>query len=178
MWTKTQSALIGVRRAPAFHAKTRETLVLIHHRLCHFLTAGQKNFRGMQEAGGILIGNFRGPHVEILDWTVPGPEDQRTFSSFVKQDASHQEAATAAWVSSSSTNTYVGEWHSHPYGGPLPSTVDKVTWKSVSTRLKTPCVFIIVAPAGWGVFLLNGRQSPAVVKLSRVEQGETGVVFG
>lgn len=84
-----------------------------------------------------------------------------------------------AWERSRKTCTYVGEWHTHPFGDPHPSLLDRSTWRSVANRIKAPCVFVIVSPAGWKVFRVTSFLKPAKsAKLTPIENGEKGMVFG
>lgn len=130
------------------------------------------------ERGGILIGSYRGPHMEVANYTEPGPRDILGRSSFKRVDGHHQRAATDAWRRSNNTATYVGEWHSHPSGAPHPSGLDRQTWQAVVARLNTPCLFVIVSPTGWQVFRILGTKPLAdVVPLTRIEQGTTGIVY-
>lgn len=131
-----------------------------------------------RERGGVLIGSYRGPHIEVTDCTEPGSKDLARLSSFTRVDEHHQLAATNAWRRSNNTATYVGEWHSHPSGPPHPSGLDRKTWKTVVARLSTPCLFVIVSPTGWQVFRILGVKPRAdVVSLTRVEHGAAGIVF-
>src|ERR1700730_6975363 len=66
------------------------------------------------EAGGVLLGRYRGPHIEIMNCTTPLPEDLRTRFSFVWQDKGHQKAAIKEWLESGGSINFVGEWHTHP----------------------------------------------------------------
>src|SRR5260370_32544279 len=75
------------------------------------------------EAGGLLLGRYRGPHVEILRCTAPMPGDVRTRFGFVRQDTGHQRAATAQWSESGGRINFVGEWHTHPELRPTPSWI-------------------------------------------------------
>lgn len=130
------------------------------------------------ERGGILIGSYRGPHIEVTDYTEPGPKDLAGLSSFTRVDGQHQLAATDAWRRSNNTTTYVGEWHSHPSGPPHPSDLDRQTWKAVIARLNTPCLFVIVSPTGWQTFRILGAKPRAdVVPLTCVEHGARGIVY-
>ena len=151
---------------------------LVHHRVCRFFDGVQGSCAGRPECGGILIGRYRGPHIEVTDWTEPGPADLATRSSFTRQDKRHQDAATAAWRESKHVATYVGEWHSHPSGQPRPSGIDRTVWRNVVSRLRTPCLFAIVSPDGWEAFrvtkLISGADATALV---RRENGRVGVVF-
>ncbi len=95
------------------------------------------------EAGGIFIGSHRGPHVEIAACTTPLPRDVRRPTSFDRKDAGHQAVALAAWQRSGGTDTYVGEWHTHPVDDPTPSALDLRTWRAVMSRVADPVVFLI-----------------------------------
>jgi len=82
-----------------------------------------------REAGGILIGAYRGDHIHVTSLTTPGEADKRTRISFHRQSSHHQKAALKAWVNSKKVNTWVGEWHTHPEDDPVPSTVDMESWR-------------------------------------------------
>ena len=96
------------------------------------------------EAGGIFIGSHRGPHIEITACTTPLPMDVRRPTVFDRKDLGHQAAALAAWKTSGGTDTYVGEWHTHPVDDPTPSARDLRTWRSILARGTDPVVFLIV----------------------------------
>lgn len=124
------------------------------------------------------MGSYRGPHIEVTNCTEPGPEDLATLSSFARVDDCHQRAATNAWLHSNQTATYVGEWHSHPFGQPNPSGIDRNTWRTVVARLKMPCLFVIVSPAGWRVFRILGSKPKAdAARLKKSDVGTVGLVF-
>lgn len=99
--------------------------------------------QGLKECGGILIGEYRGPHIAITEITMPGRSDESSFSRFIRVDASHQTSAMNAWLTSSQTQTYVGEWHTHPVGKAIPSSIDKNTWRAAVRRTGSPLLFII-----------------------------------
>src|ERR1700761_6135687 len=83
------------------------------------------------EAGGILLGSYRGPHIEIVACTEPGAEDRRLPPLFDRRDRCHQQTATRNWTESDGTITFVGEWHTHPQDVPGPSLIDLKTWEEV-----------------------------------------------
>ena len=151
---------------------------LFRHDVCRFFEGVRSACAARVERGGILIGSYRGPHIEVVDCTEPGAADEATLSSFTRQDRRHQHAATKAWRKSHRKQTYVGEWHSHPFGQPEPSEIDRRVWRSVVTKLKVPCLFVIVSPMGWRVFRLRRiRTVDDIVPLVESENGNTGVVF-
>src|SRR5258705_13163748 len=66
------------------------------------------------EAGGILLGSYRGPHVEILQCTTPMRKDARSRFGFVRRDPGHQRAAESAWRGSGRNVRFFGAWQTHP----------------------------------------------------------------
>lgn len=95
-----------------------------------------------REAGGILIGCYRGRDLELLDITVPMPRDVRGPFHFDRQDRGHQDAAMRAWRVSDRKDTMIGEWHTHPEPVPSPSDLDRQTWRTVAARVAPrPAVF-------------------------------------
>ena len=101
------------------------------------------------EAGGILIGQYRGPHVELVGCTLPLRGDVRTRFGFERGDAGHAARAKEAWERSGRVQTFVGEWHTHPEDHPMPSHVDLRTWDRLRVRLRDdPLVFMIFGRVG------------------------------
>jgi integrative and conjugative element protein (TIGR02256 family) len=103
-----------------------------------------------REAGGILIGAYRGPHVEIVACTTPMPKDRRLWNLFDRNDPGHRAQAMRHWRESGRTLTFVGEWHTHPEQVPTPSFIDRITWKRAGRRHNAgPLVFMIRGLSGW-----------------------------
>jgi integrative and conjugative element protein (TIGR02256 family) len=98
------------------------------------------------EAGGILLGSYRGAHIQVVACSQPLPHDRRTFALFDRRDYGHQRLAMNHWRESIWTRTFVGEWHTHPEIHPFPSLLDRHTWQKVARR----------NPAGSTVFLIKG----------------------
>lgn len=152
--------------------------VLIQHAACAALDNEMRRCAGQPEGGGVLLGHLRGEAIEVVAWTTPGPSDQRSLFSFERSDPRHQAAAHDAWVASGGTQTWVGEWHTHPYGDVLPSGIDLRTWRKHARKENRPMVFTLVVPGDWGVFLaLPGLLWPKVTKLELMERGATGCIF-
>jgi integrative and conjugative element protein (TIGR02256 family) len=54
---------------------------------------------------------------------------------------------TAAWVGAKRTSQYLGEWHTHPQGDPIPSNEDLSDWSRllrVTVCEHTGLFFVIV----------------------------------
>lgn len=100
--------------------------------------------QGKPEAGGILLGYRRGPHLHIVEATSPGPGDRGTPSRFWRNAASHQRRATQAWKESGRQLDYLGEWHTHPQRRPSPSVIDLAEWAKITAiDPGRPMVFLI-----------------------------------
>lgn len=103
------------------------------------------------EAGGLLLGLRRGPHIEIVRITSPLQGDIRTRTSFHRRDLGHFELADRLWMDSQYTVGYVGEWHTHPEPLPIPSSIDTAEWRRVMRIEKRSTIFLVVGTRNWFV---------------------------
>lgn len=103
------------------------------------------------EAGGLLLGLRRGPHIEIIRITTPLQNDIRTRRSFHRRDLGHFQLADQLWMESQHTIGYVGEWHTHPEPHPTPSFIDTSEWQRVMRTEKRSTIFLIVGISYWFV---------------------------
>lgn len=91
-----------------------------------------QNYKQMKlksrEAGGILIGAYRGDHIHITSLTIPGQLDKQTRTSFHRRSPHHQGSALKSWINSKRVSTWIGEWHTHPEDYPMPSIIDIESW--------------------------------------------------
>jgi integrative and conjugative element protein (TIGR02256 family) len=102
------------------------------------------------EAGGILLGSYRGAHIQIVACSQPLPRDRRALALFDRRDQGHQHFAMKHWQESGRTRTFVGEWHTHPEGRPSPSFLDRSTWREVARHnIAGSTVFLIKGCDGW-----------------------------
>jgi integrative and conjugative element protein (TIGR02256 family) len=124
----------------------------------------QRAERLPRETGGFLLGMRRGRHIEITHATVQGPEDEATNVSFERRDPGHKDRAVAIWEETNGIIGLVGDWHTHPFGPPIPSTTDRAAWRSLVSSIGHSAVGIILAEGSPGVFiapkgwLLSGAQ--------------------
>lgn len=152
--------------------------VLICHGVAEFLDNAATMSANAPESGGILIGRYRGPHIEITGHTTPAAEDISSYWAFIKQDPVHQEHALQAWKSSNGTDTDVGEWHTHPAGEPSPSGTDSKTWKRLVRKNRRRMVFVVAVSSAWALYAVD--PTPFGVRrhmLQFIENGGTGRVF-
>ncbi|MGL4234767.1 Mov34/MPN/PAD-1 family protein [Tabrizicola sp.] len=126
-----------------------QEFVLIEDAVMRTIAPYARPPENQREAGGILIGSYRGPHVEIVDCTVPLPADRRLRFLFDRKDRGHQAAALAAWRGNDERVTAVGEWHTHPEPFPTPSMLDRMTWSRQMKTASHPLIFLIVGYEGF-----------------------------
>ena len=76
------------------------------------------------ETGGILLGRvIKGAaHLHVTVAGDPGPQALHELQRFRRDLAHAQTLADHAWADHQAV--WVGEWHTHPKAGPLPSHVD------------------------------------------------------
>ena len=153
--------------------------VLIGSDVAEMIDRAARMCADQPETGGILLGSLRGPHLECTGFSQAGLNDQRGTFHFTRQDAIHQQIANAAWSRSNHTVTFIGEWHTHPMGNPIPSSIDTKSWCALTRRANHPMLFLIAAPSAWrGFLVLPGIFRSLVQPLSIREGGETGIVLG
>lgn len=100
------------------------------------------------EAGGLILGEVRGAHLNIVEATVPTAHDKRQRYFFERLPQGHAAIAQQIWRSSCGTVRYLGEWHTHPQDVPLPSGTDRSEWARMSYERKDKRPFLAVV-VGW-----------------------------
>jgi len=118
--------------------------VLVENGVVSALEAFRQREPSDREAGGILLGYRRGPHVHVTGFTPPFPADRRTRRSFDRKVEGHAEVAHRQWRASDEQIDYLGEWHSHPESDARPSSVDLREWSKLLRDRNSPLVFLIL----------------------------------
>ena len=109
------------------------------------------------EAGGILIGYRRPPHIQVVACTIPYRKDKRTRFEFIRRDPKHIAIARQHWRNSNGQAYYLGDWHTHPVKKPSPSFVDKYEWGKLNkSHIGPNLLFVIVGFNQWCVHY-NGK---------------------
>lgn len=95
--------------------------------------AGQSPWR---ETGGILIGYWTSAGDSVVTHaTGPGPRARRTLRA-VEIDGDHcQRELDAIYWGSGGALTFLGDWHTHPFGSLHPSQQDQSTLSGIATNL-------------------------------------------
>jgi integrative and conjugative element protein (TIGR02256 family) len=86
------------------------------------------------ETGGMLLGYEGVDPVEAVVTTLigPGPTAEHAFDSFVPDAHWQQAELEIVYAESGRVTTYLGDWHSHPDGGPSPGRKDRRTARRVA----------------------------------------------
>lgn len=117
------------------------------------------------EAGGVLIGEIRQRGLTVTASTPPQLSDTRSRYRFNRREAGHQQLVDGAWRASGGTQSYVGEWHSHPERQPTPSFVDKTGWAARSVCAGRSIVVVIVGQQGLYVGVQDGLRLVRLVEV-------------
>jgi integrative and conjugative element protein (TIGR02256 family) len=102
-----------------------------------------------RETGGILLGHGPNPAglIEVAHVGDPGPDAERRSDFFLRDLQHSRRLAAQAWLADGSD--WIGEWHTHPTGGPRPSPRDLRTYSQILTVTPALEVFLslILTPA-------------------------------
>ncbi|WP_157234604.1 Mov34/MPN/PAD-1 family protein [Teredinibacter turnerae] len=127
-------------------------ILLIEEHAMLIIDSFKQNTLKDTESAGILIGEYRGKHIRVVDATKPSLLDRSTRVSFDRRSPHHQRAALSAWRTSGKIQTWIGEWHTHPENHPTPSQKDINCWKeSLPSR---PMVLLIQGRASYWLGIL------------------------
>jgi integrative and conjugative element protein (TIGR02256 family) len=132
-----------------------------------------------KETGGILLGFDATPTAPLTITLAgdPGPRAVRSPTRF-RRDLEHAQAlADAAWAQDGSL--WVGDWHTHPAGHPVPSRTDLSGYRgALHTEALPVFLSIIISPDGsaqdlssWSVPEIRAW----VVHLDSIEEAELTV---
>lgn len=91
------------------------------------------------EVGGVLAGYWNGEHVVITDHVGPGTSAVHKTVTFLPDHNYHVSEIRRIYESSSGRDTYLGDWHSHPYGPARLSPLDKRTLRSIAYASEAQC---------------------------------------
>ncbi len=138
----------------------RRRLVVIEPAVLKVFVKFHQGYFWQPESGGILLGKRRGKHIEVLLATEPMVNDIRSQFFFQREVEGHAAAAVDAWRAGNYLVDYVGEWHTHPQGIPIPSGIDRAEWHKLSAGRSNdiPLIAVVVGTQALHVeFLTNQR---------------------
>lgn len=127
------------------------------------------------ETGGVLIG-YWGNYWEAVVTEVigPGPEAIHKKRSFVPDHIYHEHEIEKSYSKSGRTETYLGDWHTHPKTNAYLSSQDKSTIYRIAdheeARLEKPLMIILgTRPFGLSAWIHYYSQSLLLSRRKIVE---------
>lgn len=121
-----------------------------------------------REIGGILIGIYDTKYgcLRLTDMSFPQSGDQQSRFRFNRKSDGHQELMDHLWESSDHTKAYLGEWHTHDQDTPIPSIVDRRTWKRISKRNNNfeECYFMIIGRKDYFIWTVSDEKIIEVIR--------------
>ena len=118
------------------------------------LIMGEANRHFPRETGGILLGQGLPPNKSLVTHIIgAGPLARHRKSTF-EPDYQFQEAEiTKIFLSTGGSCDYLGDWHSHPKGGPHPSHMDIQVLRRIrehgAARCERPVMCIVSGGPRW-----------------------------
>jgi integrative and conjugative element protein (TIGR02256 family) len=98
--------------------------------------------QGETETGGMLVGyeGARGHEVVLTDLIDAGPRASHAEYAFNPDGRWQRQQLARIYADSGRVATFVGDWHSHPHGLPLPSEQDVETAQrtAANARARAP----------------------------------------
>jgi integrative and conjugative element protein (TIGR02256 family) len=140
---------------------TIDSKILVEPEPVEAIAQYRQDHNSKAEAGGILLGYRREAHLHVTVATVPQPSDQRRRFWFSRSYKYHQQVALQHWEASVGEMDYLGEWHTHPEGSPMPSSLDLSEWRKIYFGRTNPMIFVIL---GWSGELWVGMSGEGCVK--------------
>lgn len=101
------------------------------------------------ESGGVLLGwrDQTGTELVVAHVLGPGPDATHRRTKFSPDTDWQRKEIAAAYEASGRRVTYLGDWHSHPSGGAVPSRRDEKTARRIarsrSARAPQPVMLIL-----------------------------------
>lgn len=113
----------------------------------------ESNYWCTKESGGVLMGYWSDRDVVITDIIGPGPKAVHRRYSFTPDSTWQEDQIARIYEDSGRVHTYLGDWHSHPYGGRELSIKDLSVMIRVAThrpaRAVRPIMLILYNNPKW-----------------------------
>lgn len=105
----------------------------------------------LRETGGALLGHREGSLSVIEQVLGPGPDAGHGLSHFEPDAAWQLVEGERIYMESGRTVAYLGDWHTHPHGGPNPSQQDRQTARMIATTrgFRAPRPLYAIASKRW-----------------------------
>jgi integrative and conjugative element protein (TIGR02256 family) len=100
------------------------------------------------ETGGLLLGYVQSEDVVICDVIAAGPNAQRTRTTFLPDSSWQTDELAKRYAASGRRHTYLGDWHTHPFGVGALSWRDRRTLRAIArapeARISRPISLVLV----------------------------------
>lgn len=116
------------------------------------------------ETGGILMGYWDGDNGLVTHVVGPGSEATHREQSFAPDYPYHRRMAAEIYERSGRTETYLGDWHTHPGSGAYMSADDRATAQRIAADQEARCVEPVMMILGLGPIELKAwRYGPGLI---------------
>ena len=125
------------------------------------------------ETGGILLGTWDHSRAEVFisEMIGPGPEAVHERTRFVPDAAYQESELSKRFHADPQRNNYLGDWHTHPFGGAYVSYQDRLTLMSIAAhheaRVPAPVMLILAGIQGWTPKLWRYKSADPQIKWGR-----------
>jgi len=124
-----------------------EIMLRIHPEVILIFEKYKQEGINKKESGGVLSGFYLDDYsYRITDASEPTKLDKSSKFSFNRAKESAQDFINNLFRKSKGKKIYLGEWHTHPEGVPVPSDLDirSIRKQIKSINLNTSCIFLII----------------------------------
>jgi integrative and conjugative element protein (TIGR02256 family) len=128
--------------------KVSDYTIIINENVLKIFNHYRQTSSKMNEAGGILLGQLKNKTIYIQKASIPNMFDKQSRLNFVRDKNAAQIIIDYEFINSSSDIVYLGEWHTHPEGDPIPSGTDKKMIKDQFNLGKLNESFVILIIQG------------------------------
>jgi integrative and conjugative element protein (TIGR02256 family) len=103
------------------------------------------------ETGGFLIGYKVGQDTVVTHATGPGPKAKHGYFSFERDIKYCNSQLKKLYKETKGSFTYIGEWHTHPFGWLSPSSQDQKQMKDIARTISYRNVepLLIIGKTNW-----------------------------
>ncbi|WP_416041519.1 Mov34/MPN/PAD-1 family protein [Acinetobacter lactucae] len=110
------------------HQSGDEIFIVIDKNAIDNINSFRQKQISQAEACGVIIGERKGKHFFITQFTPPMPTDIRSRYACKRNIEGHQELVDMYHSQTQGCLQYLGEWHSHPQVNAFPSQKDLSEW--------------------------------------------------
>lgn len=119
--------------------------------------------RRLRETGGALFGWEDADSLVVACASAPGPKAKHRLRSFEPHRATTAEAMREVALASEGRYGYLGSWHTHPRGTPVPSSTDSATAADLASQegLLLPRPLLLIVATTWRARVVRAEEARA-----------------